>query len=86
MPLPLVFTRTMAIAVGWQSADVDKELRAGRWTALRRSVYALTADVPDDVRDRAPLDVAAARLASGHDVVGSHETAAHVHGLPLFRA
>ena len=75
----------MAVADGWQPAEVDKELRAGRWTALRRSVYARTADVPDDVRSRAPLDVVAAQLASRHDVVGSHETAAQVHDLPLFK-
>ena len=84
MPLPLVFTRATAVAGGWQPADIDRQLRAGRWTALRRSVYAQTADVPDDVRARASLEVAAGQLSTRHEVVGSHETAAQVHGLPLF--
>lgn len=63
--------------------DIDREVRAGRWTGLRRSVYAATADLPADGRGRAAADVTAARLASGLDIVGSLQTAALVHGLPL---
>jgi len=85
MQLPPVFTRTMAVSAGWRPRDIDSALRAGRWTAVRRSVYAVTADVPPDGPLRVALHVAAARLASQHDLVGSHETAALVHGLPLFR-
>lgn len=84
MPLPLVFTRAMAISAGWRPADIDRELRAGRWTCLRRSAYAVTADLPPDGPGRAAAEVTAAQLASSHDIVGSHETAALVHGLPLF--
>jgi len=84
MSLPLVFTRATAVAGGWQPPDIDRELRAGRWTGLRRSVYAVTANVPVDGPGRVALDVAAAQLASQHDIVGTHETAALVHGLPLF--
>lgn len=84
MPLPLVFTRAMAVAAGWQPADVDRELRAGRWTALRRCAYAMTADLPPDGPTRVAAEVTAAQLTSRHDIVGSHETAALVHGLPLF--
>ena len=84
MPLPLVFTRAMAVSAGWQPPDIDREVRAGRWTALRRSSYAVTADVPADGPRRVAVDVAAVQLASQHDLVGTHETAAMVHGLPLF--
>jgi hypothetical protein len=74
----------MAVSAGWQPHDIDKEVRAGRWTPLRRSVYALRDDVPADGPSRIAVDVAAAHLASQHDLVGTHETAALVHGLPLF--
>ena len=73
----------MAVDAGWLPADVDKEVRAGRWTALRRGVYAVTTDLPADDRGRTAFEVAAAQLGSSHDLVGSHETAATVHGLPL---
>ncbi len=86
MPLPLLFTRTMAVAAGWRPREIDHHVRAGRWTALRRSVYVVTAHVPPDGPLLAALQVAAAQLACEHDLVGSHETAALVHGLPLFHA
>ena len=86
MALPPVFTRAMAVAAGWQPRDVDRELRSGRWTGLRRRVYAVTATLPAGGPGRVALDVAAAQLASQHDLVGTHETAASVHGLPLFTA
>ena len=53
---------------------------------MRRSVYAVTEHVPHDGPSRIALQVAAAQLASRHDLVGSHETAALVHGLPLFHS
>jgi alkylhydroperoxidase family enzyme len=61
-------------------------VRTGHWTALRRSVYTVTEHLPPDGPQRVALDVAAAQLACAHEVVGSHETAALVHGLPLFHA
>lgn len=85
MHLPHVFTRTTAVAAGWSPRDIDAAVRSGRWTAMRRGVYAVTEHVPPDGPSRVALDVAAARLASRHDLVGSHETAAHLHGLPLFQ-
>ena len=86
MDLPLVFTRALAVRAGWAPRDVDAEVRAGRWTALRRGIYCRSEDVPAHGPVRVALDVAAAALATGCDVVGSHETAALVHGLPLFQA
>jgi hypothetical protein len=59
-------------------------VRTGRWTALRRGTSCRTADLPPSGARRTALEVAAAALATDCDVVGSHETAAIVHGLPLF--
>ena len=85
MDLPILFTRAMAVGAGWSPTAADGEVRSGRWAVLRRGVYCQREDVPTDTCARAALDVAAAALATGADVVGSHETAALVHGLPLFR-
>ena len=82
MTLPLVFSRAMAVGHGWTPEAMDREVRSGRWTALRRGVYARS----EDLRGRplcAAADVIAAQLATAHEVVGTHETAAAVHGLPL---
>ena len=86
VPLPLVFTRSNAVAAGWLPRQIDDEVRRGRWTALRRGVYAETALLPDDAARRHAVVVAAAALATDCDVVGSHESAALVHGLPLIEA
>lgn len=86
MPLPPVFTRATALTAGWAPDEIDKAVRAGRWSPLRRSVYAVTADLPADGPRRTAVDVVAAQLATSHDVVGTHETAALVHGLPLLTA
>lgn len=88
MPLPLVFTRAQAVAEGWSPRSIDDEVRSRRWTALRRGIYVAAAaeDLPPDEPRRHALDVAAAALATGRDVVGSHESAAVIHGLPMFAA
>lgn len=86
MPLPPVFTRATAMDAGWAPEDIDRAVRAGRWTPLRRSIYAVTADLPPDGARRTAFDVAAAQLATSYDVIGTHETAALVHGLPMFTA
>jgi len=82
--LPLVFTRAEALVAGFDAAVIDAAVRCGRWTALRRGVYCESARLPLDVAARHAVDVAAAALATAHDVVGSHESAALVHGLPTF--
>jgi hypothetical protein len=81
MTLPLVFSRAMAVADGWTRKAIDREVRSGRWTPVRRGVYARSEAAGG--RRLAILGVLAAQLATGHDVVGTHETAAAVHGLPL---
>ncbi len=76
----------MAVRAGWSRDEIDRQVRTRRWTALRRGVYAVSAELPADGPGRVALDVAAAQLVTAHDLVGTHETAAQVHGLPLFAA
>ena len=75
MPLPIVFTLAMAVDAGWRPCDIDRQVRARRWTPLRRGVYALTAQLPVDGPRRLARDVAAVQLAIEHDVVGTHARA-----------
>lgn len=82
--LPLVFTRAQALACGTDARTVDARLRSGSWTGLRRGVYGETCRLPTDPAGRHAVEVAAAALATAHDVVGSHESAALVHGLTTF--
>lgn len=81
---PLVFTRAEALADGLSEEQVDARVRSGEWTALRRSVYAETALLPVDPALRHAVDIAAAARATAQEVVGSHGSAALVHGLATF--
>lgn len=80
------FTRDQAIRAGYSPAHVRRELRSGRWTALRRGIYVEAAHLDscygDDVRHHA-LDVAAALLSVRVDAVGSHHSAALLNGISL---
>ena len=84
--LPLVFSRADALAAGFDAQQVDAFVRSGTWTALRRSVYAESALLPPEPSARHAAEVAAAARATGLDVVGSHGSAAVVHGLTTFAA
>lgn len=83
--LPLVFTRAEALADGVTEKQVDARVRSGTWTALRRSVYIETLLLPADPALRHAVDVAAAARATQQDVVGSHGSAALIHGLSTFK-
>lgn len=82
--LPLVFTRVEALADGISEKQIDARVRSGEWTALRRSVYIATTLLPVEPALRHAVDVAAAARATRQDVVGSHESAAVIHGLSTF--
>lgn len=82
--MPLVLTRRQALAAGRSPAEVDALVRSRRWTALRRGVYLAQSELPDDAAARHAVEVQAAVLAVGVPAVGSHESAAIVHELPLF--
>ena len=84
--LPLVFTRAEALADGLSEKQIDARVRSGEWTALRRSVYVQTALLPVEPSLRHAVDVAAAARATQQDVVGSHGSAALIHGLSTFAA
>ena len=82
--LPIVFTRAEALAAGFDGRQVDARVRRGEWTPLRRGVYSETHRLPADPAERHAADVAAAARATRQDVVGSHESAALIHGLTTF--
>lgn len=82
--LPLVFTRAEALAADISEKQIDARVRSGEWTALRRSVYIETALLPVDASLRHAVDIAAAARATQQDVVGSHGSAALIHGLATF--
>ena len=77
-----VLTRKQAL-LAVPASEVDAHVRAGRWLALRRGVYLTAPALPGDPALRHALLVRAAVLAAGTACVGSHESAALVHGLPL---
>jgi hypothetical protein len=83
-PLPSVFTRAQALAAGHPAATVDALVRSGRWTPLRRGIYAVTAALAEAGTQRHVAEPAAAALATGRDTVVSHESAALVHDLTTF--
>lgn len=82
--LPLVFTRAEAVEAGFPAPAIDALVRSGAWIALRRGVYAEADRLPADRAERHAADVAAAARATAKEVVGSHESAALVHGLTTF--
>ena len=82
--LPLVFTRAEALTDGIPAKQIDACVRSGEWTALRRGVYVETALLPAEPSLRHAVDVAAAAKATEQEVVGSHGSAALVHGLTTF--
>ena len=82
--LPLVFTRAEALAAGFDVRTVNARVRSGEWTALRRGIYSEAHRLPVGLAQRHAADVAAAARATRQQVVGSHESAALVHGLTTF--
>lgn len=83
-PASLVITRRQALAAGRTGPQVDALLRSGAWLTLRRGVYLQRPALPGSSSALEAVRVQAAVLASGVPSVGSHESAALVHGLPLF--
>ncbi|HEU0101996.1 MAG TPA: hypothetical protein VFR07_06710 [Mycobacteriales bacterium] len=79
-----LLTRRAALHAGRPVREVDALVRSGRWQAVRRGVYWTAPQLPTAPELRAALLVQAAVLSSGVPSVGSHESAALVHGLPLF--
>ena len=80
-----VFTRRQAADCGYTERQLKTLTRpGGRWTVLRRGVYAeseLVATLSDD--DRYLLGAHAVAVSTWTGAVISHTSAAAVHGLPL---
>lgn len=83
--MPLVLDRAQALASGLTPQQVDARVRSGRWLSLRRGVYLTQGALPEDPALRHACLVTAAALASSVPCVGSHASAALVHGLPLLQ-
>lgn len=79
-----MFTRAEALAAGYDARRIDARVRSGEWAALRRAVYAETTRLPGAAAERHAAEVAAAVRATAQDVVGSHESAAIIHGFTTF--
>jgi very-short-patch-repair endonuclease len=80
------FTRQQAVDAGYTPDAIRHRLRAGLWVALRRGVYVHRSlyDGCAGDRERHALNVAAAVLTvGGACAVGSHQSAALLHGLDL---
>ncbi|MCW2776499.1 MAG: hypothetical protein JWN17_224 [Frankiales bacterium] len=83
--MALVVDRAQALSTGLTAREVDARVRSGRWIVLRRGVYLTQPALPSDPAHRHACLVAAAVLATSTPCVGSHTSAALVHGLPLLR-
>jgi very-short-patch-repair endonuclease len=79
----LVLTRDQAVTAGWSTREVAALVRSGRWRTLRRGTYLTGPELPEDPQAAHAVLVLAAVLASGVPAVGSHRSAAFLHGLPL---
>src|SRR5262245_61740185 len=84
-----VFSHTDVLACGYTESQLRERLKAGVWMRLRRGYYAARPDLealPPWERGTVVhrLHVRAARRALGSSVVVSHQSAAVLHGLPLW--
>lgn len=81
--MDLVVTSRQALEHGRTEAEVDALVRSRRWRPLCRAVYLTRPDLPSDPAAAHAALVAAVVLASSVPSIGSHRSAAVVHGLPL---
>ncbi|WP_344165997.1 type IV toxin-antitoxin system AbiEi family antitoxin domain-containing protein [Kribbella yunnanensis] len=84
------FSRQDAMAAGYSPSELQLRVRQGRWLRLSRDVYVEAADWPSDeipwdrARRRHLVEIRAVVARLGPDVVVSHQSAAVLHGLPLW--
>jgi Transcriptional regulator, AbiEi antitoxin len=85
---PYVATAAQWHAAGISSAQLRSFVRLGYLVQVRRGVYATrqaAALAKSDERRAHALQVAAVRASIGHDLVGSHHSAALIHGFELLK-
>jgi len=77
--------RRDAVEKGWTDDELARLVRAGAWTRLGRGAY-LDGALPEDVAARHRLLIQATLARLGTSAVVSHQSAAVLHGLPLWGA
>jgi predicted transcriptional regulator of viral defense system len=85
---PCIATAAQWRAAGMTPAQLRSFVRLGYLIRVRRGVYATQraiAVAKGDPRGAHALQVAAVRASIGHDVVGSHHSAALIHGFDLLK-
>lgn len=80
---PALILRRTALAAGFSDDELAALVRRKDWARLRRGAY-LDGSVPDDVGQRHRLLVHATLPALRRPAVVSHQSAAILHGLPLW--
>ena len=79
-----VFTSQEALRVGYRVEDIRAELRARRWSRLRKGIYIRAHHlVSADERERHLIECVAVLLSLGPGPVLSHASAARLHDLIL---
>jgi hypothetical protein len=84
-PPDRLILRRHAVGQGWTDDELARLVRAGAWTRLGRGAY-LDGALPEDAYARHRLLVRAALARLGTSAVVSHQSAAVLHGLPLWGA
>lgn len=83
-----LITRRQAIEAGMSAEQIDRLVRTGKWTVIRRGVYAETAYAESltSTRDQRMLWDRAASIRLRKDHVLSHDSAAYLLDLPILHA
>ncbi len=82
-PLPHLHLRRRAVREGWSDDELGRLVRAGELARLRRGAY-VDALLPVDVATRHRLLVRATLAGLRRSAVVIHQSAAVLHGLPLW--
>jgi predicted transcriptional regulator of viral defense system len=83
MGLPEVHHRHRLRAEGYRDDEVQRMLRRGALTPVRRGAY-VVGPLPPEAAERHHLEVRAALARMSPDAVVSHVSAAVLHGLPVW--
>jgi hypothetical protein len=84
-PPDRLILRRDAVGQGWTDDELARLVRAGAWTRLGRGAY-VEGGLPGDAGARHRLLVRATLARLGTAAVVSHQSAAVLHGLPLWGA
>jgi very-short-patch-repair endonuclease len=82
-PEPHLHLRREALDEGWSDGELDRLVRAGELARLRRGAY-VNSTLPLAAADRHRLLIRATLAGLRRNAVVSHQSAAVLHGLPLW--